>query len=146
MVVLDAAAQVSNRRGLRPRERTTELCMALPGVEMRDGQHIAFSVRGKKFAYYLDDHHGDGRLALHCRAAPGVNEELIASDPDRFHMPPYVGPRGWVGLYLDRPRVDWEEVRELVTDAYVLSAPKRLVSELDTASTSAPNKTAKALK
>ena len=131
---------------MRPRERTAALCAALPEVEVRDGQHIAFSVRGKKFAYYLDDHHGDGRLALSCRAAPGVNEQLIASDPDRFFMPSYVGPRGWVGLYLDRPRVDWEEVRELVTDAYVLTAPKRLVSALDAASTSAPNRITRALK
>jgi phosphoribosylglycinamide formyltransferase-1 len=137
---------MTSRRALRPRERTTELCMTLPQVEMRDGQHIAFSVRGKKFAYYLDDHHGDGRLALNCRAAPGVNEALIASAPDRFFMPPYVGPRGWVGLYLDRPRVDWEEVRELVTDAYSLAAPKRLVAELDAASTSAPKRITKALK
>ena len=75
-----------------------------------------------------------------------MNKELIASDPDRFFMPSYNGPRGWLGLYLDRPRVDWEEVRELVTDAYVLTAPRRLVSELENASTSAPNKTAKALK
>jgi hypothetical protein len=137
---------MTSRRALRPRERTTALCAALPEVEVRDGQHIAFSVRGKKFAYYLDDHHGDGRLALTCRAAPGVNEELIASASDRFFLPPYVGPRGWVGLYLDLPRVDWEEVRELVTDAYALTAPKRLVAELDAASNSAPTKTAKALK
>jgi hypothetical protein len=75
-----------------------------------------------------------------------VNEELIASASDRFFLPPYVGPRGWVGLYLDLPRVDWEEVRELVTDAYALTAPKRLVAELDAASNSAPTKTAKALK
>ena len=87
-------------------------------------------MRKKRFAYFLDDHHGDGIVALSCRAAPGENTALIASDPERYYMPSYVGPRGWVALRLDVGAVDWEEVRELVTDAYLLTAPKRLAASL----------------
>ena len=50
--------------------------------------------------------------------------------PDRYYMPSYVGARGWVALRLDVGTVDWEEVRELVTDAYLLTAPKRLAALL----------------
>jgi len=65
------------------------------------------------------------------KAAAGEQTALVAADPERFFVPPYLGHRGWVGLWLDRPGVDWDEVAELVTDAYRLTAPKRLVTLLD---------------
>ena len=111
--------------------RLTKIVLALPEAEREThGTHAAFLVRKKRFAYFLDDHHGDGIVALSCRAAPGENTALIASDPERYYMPSYVGPRGWVALRLDVGAVDWEEVRELVTDAYLLTAPKRLAASL----------------
>ncbi len=91
-------------------------------------RHSAFLVRKKKFAYFLDDHHGDGRVAVCCRALPGENTTLARSDPVRFFIPSYIGPRGWVGLYVDRGRVDWDEVSELVLDSYLLVAPKKLAA------------------
>ena len=111
--------------------RLTKIVLALPEAERETHEtHAAFLVRNKRFAYFLDDHHGDGIVALSCRAAPGENTALIASDPERYYMPSYVGPRGWVALRLDVGAVDWEEVRELVTDAYLLTAPKRLAALL----------------
>jgi len=111
--------------------RLTKIVSALPETERETHDtHAAFLVRKKRFAYFLDDHHGDGIVALNCRAAPGENTALIASDPERYYMPAYVGPRGWVALRLDVGTVDWEEVRELVTDAYLLTAPKRLAALL----------------
>ena len=108
------------------RRQVVEICSALPEVTVEEEQHITFRVSRKTFAYYLDDHHGDGRVALNCKAAPDENQELVASDPERFFIPAYVGPRGWVGLYLDLPEIDWAEVSELVRDSYLLIAPKRL--------------------
>jgi predicted DNA-binding protein (MmcQ/YjbR family) len=94
------------------------------------GRHAAFQVRKKIFAYFLDDHHGDGIVGITCKVLPGDNTALIASDPAKFYMPAYVGPRGWVGLRLDVGKVDWEEVQELVTHSYLLIAPKRLAAEV----------------
>ena len=109
-------------------ERLTKIAEALPEVTCeRQLQHATFLVAGKKkFAYFLNDHHGDGIIAVSTRAAAGENTELVASDPDRFYLPAYLGPRGWVALRLDRGRVDWTEVSEIVTDGYLLAAPKRL--------------------
>jgi predicted DNA-binding protein (MmcQ/YjbR family) len=76
----------------------------------------------------MDDHYGDGRLAVAFKAAPGENRELIASDPERFYLPAYVGPKGWVALRLDTGEVDWSEVAELALDSYRLVAPKRLAA------------------
>jgi hypothetical protein len=116
-------------RGDDARARLAEICLALPEVtEQVEGRHASFLARKKKFAYYLDDHHGDGRLAACCRAVPGENNVLAAADPVRFFIPPYIGPRGWVGLYLDVDPVDWDEVVELAVDSYLLVAPKRLAA------------------
>jgi phosphoribosylglycinamide formyltransferase-1 len=109
--------------------RLGRICLELPEAHMdRHGSHATFSVRRRNFAYFLDDHHGDGMVAINCKVPPGVNEHLAEVDPRRFHIPAYVGHRGWVGLRLDVGRVDWTEVAELVTDSYRLVAPKTLAS------------------
>jgi hypothetical protein len=75
-----------------PLTRLREICRGLPEVEAEGDRHVGFSIRGRRFAWYMDDHHGDGRLALACKAAPGVNEGLAASDPSRYFIPSYVHP------------------------------------------------------
>jgi hypothetical protein len=100
-----------------------------PGGEK--GRHIAFTVRTKTFAYFTDDHHGDGRLAVICRASLGEQTALTASEPNRFFVPPYLGHRGWVGMWLDAPELDWVEAEELLIEAYKLAAPKRLAASLE---------------
>ena len=76
------------------------------------------------------DHHHDDVLAFWCAAAPGAQAELVASAPERFFVPPYVGGRGWVGVRLD-VEVDWAEVAEIVEEAYRTIAPVTLVRRLD---------------
>jgi hypothetical protein len=120
------------RSTAREKERFRKLGLTLAEVETGDvREHTFLAVRGKKFAWHLVDHHGDGRISMQCKAERGENAELVASEPDRFFMPPYMARHGWVGLWLDVGKIDWEEIRELVTDAYRLTAPKRLVALLD---------------
>lgn len=111
--------------------RLRALCLALPEVTERlsHGEPTWF-IRGKKTFVTLADHHHDDRLAFWCAAEPGAQEALTGSDPERFFRPPYVGHRGWLGVYLDVP-VDWAEIAELVTDAYRVVAPAKLVALLD---------------
>jgi predicted DNA-binding protein (MmcQ/YjbR family) len=112
--------------------RLTQICEALPeATRDYNGQHATFRVRRRTFAYYLDDHQGDGILGVVFKAAWGEHEALVASDPDRFYRAPYLGHKGWVGLRLDRGPVDWEEVAGLVTDSYVLVAPRRLADRVE---------------
>ncbi len=113
-----------------PLGRLRTLCLALPeATETAEGRP-AFRVRQKTFAMYMENHHGDGRVALWCKAAPGVQESLVQSDPERYFVPPYVGPQGWIGIRLEGA-VDWDTVAGLVVEGYRLQAPKRLVSLLD---------------
>jgi hypothetical protein len=71
---------------------------------------------------YVNNHHYDGRVAIWCNAPPGSQQELVASDCERFFVPPYVGCSGWVGIRLDRG-LDWSIVTELVKEAHRATAP-----------------------
>jgi hypothetical protein len=113
-------------------ERLRALCRTLPEITERLSHgSTTFFVRDARVLCYLsDDHHGDGRLALVYPAPPGVQEEVTRAEPDRFFRPPYVGHRGWVGLRLDRDP-DWEEVGDILLEAYRCVAPRSLVRRLD---------------
>ena len=114
-------------------EGARAICLALPEAEEKEAWGMpTFRVRGKLFAHFADDHHGDGRVALWLKAAEGAQELLVEAAPERFFVPPYMGPRGWVGVGVDG-EVDWEEVAALVEEAWRLIAPKRVVAALDAA-------------
>jgi hypothetical protein len=109
-----------------PVARLRELCLALPDVTERDshGEPCFFHRDKKQFVAVDDHHHGADRLAFWCAAAPGVQEQLIAENPDQFFRPPYVGHRGWLGVRIDLDP-DWDEIAAIVRDAYDQVTQKR---------------------
>ncbi|MEM7340855.1 MAG: MmcQ/YjbR family DNA-binding protein [Actinomycetota bacterium] len=109
-----------------------EIALALPETNERLSHGSpTFFIRDKKtFVMFLNDHHGDERLALWTAAEAGVQEQLVDTEPERFFRPPYVGHRGWIGVRLDID-VDWDEIAQIVTDAYRCVAPKKLIAQLD---------------
>ncbi len=90
-----------------------------------------FRVRNKLFAMFAsaESHHGGGRPAVWCKAGPGNQELMVRAAPKRFFVPPYVGPSGWVGVFLDGA-AHWAELAELLEDSYRLTVPKRLLAQL----------------
>jgi hypothetical protein len=110
--------------------RIRATCFGLPEVEERLSHGApTFFVRGKRaFATVHSDHHGDGRFAIWCAAAAGVQQMLVVADPGRFFVPAYYGHHGWLGVRLDRG-IDWNELEGIVEDAYVAIAPPKLVAE-----------------
>lgn len=112
-----------------PLPQLRALCLDLPEVteKISHGEPTWFVRR--TFVTYANHHHDD-RLGFWCAAPPGVQEELVGAEPARFFRPPYVGHRGWLGVYLD-VEVDWVEIAEIVRDAYRVVAPKKLVARLD---------------
>jgi len=124
------------------------LCMALPEVtEKLSHGSTTWFVRtggrkptkeagrvGKVFVSYVGHHHDDPRDGVWCAAPPGAQEALVAARPQVYFRPPYVGHRGWLGVDLDALTtgdLDWDELAEVVTDAYREIAPKRLLAQLD---------------
>jgi hypothetical protein len=115
-----------------PVARVRELCTAYPATQERlsHGEPAWFAGGQKLFVSYADHHHDD-RVAIWAAAPPGAQEALVAADGGRYFRPPYVGHRGWVGVYLDVPDVDWDRVGLVVDDAWRIVAPRRLVAEHD---------------
>ncbi len=87
-------------------------------------------MRGKRFAWLLVDHHGDGRPALWVKAPPGEQESLVSADARRFFVPPYLGPKGWVGIDLAADP-DWSEIRDLMEQAWRMNATTRALAAFD---------------
>ena len=111
--------------------RLSKIALALPESErvLRES-HAQFLVRKKTFAYFLNDHHGDGIVSIACKVLPGDNKTLAEAQPRRFYLPAYIASRGWVALRLDGGKVDWDEVKELLMGSYALVAPKKLAEKV----------------
>jgi len=106
----------------------SQICLSLPEAKRRDmNDHADFRVRGKVFAYFLNNHHGDNIVSVCCKSELGENVDRASREPNRFYLPAYIGPRGWFGLRLDGGAIDWSEVRNLVELSYALAAPKSLL-------------------
>ena len=109
-------------------EKLRTICLTLPeAVESGGEGDPTFKVRDKISAMR---HRVGERMSMWCKAPHGVQDILVGSNPDRFFVPPYVGHHGWVGLWLDT-EIDWEELADLVVESYRMTAPKRLVAQLD---------------
>lgn len=111
-----------------PIARLRAICLALPeAAEKPAWGDPTFRVRDKIFAMPKQ---GDGRISVWCKAPPGSQAILIGADPERFFAPPYVGPKGWIGIRIDS-KPDWGELAVLVTRSYRLVAPRRLVALIE---------------
>jgi hypothetical protein len=113
-------------------ERLRAVCLALPEVTEKVSHGSPSWFVRKMFVSWVGRHHGDPYLSLWATAPEGVQAEMVAAEPARFFVPPYVGHRGWLGMRLDAEPggPDWDEVGEVVTDAYRHIAPRRLVALL----------------
>ncbi len=141
-LVLPGAEQASQQR-VHVLERVTELCLAFPEAERElTGDHATFRVRGKVFAYFLSNHHGDGIVSLCCKVGHRDNEDMARIDPQRFSLPAYIAHHGYVGIRLDRGEPEWEGIAAFARESYCRTAPKTLVAQV-TAPKAAPRRTRK---
>jgi hypothetical protein len=107
--------------------RVREICLGFPAAEEKLSHGApSFHVRGKMFLNFVDNHHADGRLAVWCKSTLGEQRRLVASDPARFFVPPYVGVKGWLGVCVDGPAADWIELAILVEEGWRSVAPPRV--------------------
>ena len=82
-------------------ERVRRICLALPGAtEKLSHGESTFFVGKRVFAMFSNNHHNDGHVAVWIPAEPGAQESLVASFPEIYYRPPYVGVKGWVGIEL----------------------------------------------
>jgi len=114
-----------------PLDRVRQIALALPETTERPSHgEPAWFVRNKLFATWEDHHHGDPIIGLWVKGAPGLQEILVDADPARYYRPKYVGHAGWIGVNMEAD-VDWPHVEDLIRDSYRMTAPKRLLTDLD---------------
>jgi hypothetical protein len=112
-------------------EQVRAICLALPDATERITHGAPGFFAGRQFVMlWPSGHHDHDFPHLWCAAPAGVQEALVASEPDRFFRPPYVGGRGWVGVRLD-DSPDWDELAELCAEAFRCIAPARSIRRLD---------------
>lgn len=121
---------MASRKARTIPQAVRELCLALPEVEDFEshGSPNFRARKGKVFAVFALNHHGDGHVGLWLNTPAMEQSRLIASAPKHLYKPPYVGPAGWIGVELNRG-VSWKRVVELVHLAYLNSSPAKLVSQ-----------------
>lgn len=111
-------------------QRIREICLALPDTAERlsHGSPGFFINKGKFFAYFWHDHHGDGNTCVHVKTS-GREEQaiLVEIDPACYFIPPYLGASGWIGMRVDSPDTDWERVADRIALSWQMIAPRRLL-------------------
>jgi len=113
-----------------PLARVRRIALALPEVtEKKAWGEATFRVRDRMFAMCDNNHHDEGRLAVWCKATILDQAMLVQTHPRHCFVPPYVGPKGWVGVRVDG-RPSWTLVSDLLEAAYRLTAPPALVARL----------------
>ncbi|MEO6209532.1 MAG: MmcQ/YjbR family DNA-binding protein [Gemmatimonadaceae bacterium] len=126
------ARKPKKRAPTLPIDRVRAICLALPEAhEVEAWSEPTFRVKNKIFAMYADsdNHHGAGRPCIWLKSTHLIQDMLIHEDADRYFAPPYVGPKGWLGIRIDR-RPSWPTITDLIRDAYLLTAPKRIAAKL----------------
>ena len=124
----DPKPRASKPSSGRQRTRVLRILERLPeAAAVASGSHLSLEVRKKRFGYFLDDHHGDGRIAINCKASADGQDLLRQLAPRQFHVPKYLGSKGWIGLWLDGAGVEWSAVELALREAYSLTAPKTLL-------------------
>ncbi len=114
-------------------ERLRQLCLALPETtEKLAWGEPTFRVKDRMFAQLDNNHHNSGHLAVWCPCPPGAREVLIDNSPEMFFVPPYVGPKGWIGVRLTGD-CDWDAVAMVLEDAWRMVAPPKLAATMEAA-------------
>lgn len=123
-------AEIAKKMDEKQLERVRRICTALPETTERLSHgEPTFFVHKRVFAMFANNHHGDGRVAVWLPAPPGIQEMLIATSPETYFMPPYVGVRGWIGIVL--ANISDADLAFHVRDGWRLVAPKKLQAVVD---------------
>jgi phosphoribosylglycinamide formyltransferase-1 len=109
-----------------------ELALALPETSFQTshgspGWKVGSKSSSKFFAIMWNRHHGEEAVGVLVKCS-GQDEmaQLIEAEPELYFRPAYYGPSDWIGIKLDRPRVDWDHVAQWLQRSWLAMAPPRL--------------------
>lgn len=109
-----------------------ELALALPETSFQTshgspGWKVGSKSSSKFFAIMWNRHHGEETVGVLVKCS-GQDEmaQLIEAEPEFYFRPAYYGPSDWIGIKLDRPRVDWDHIAQWLQRSWLAMAPPRL--------------------
>ena len=115
----------------RIEDAARDLCLAFPETEeILSHGSPTFKAKGKSFAIFTVNHHGDGRVGYYLNSPPGAQQLYTENEPDIYFVPPYVGPKGWLGVELNKG-LEWDTVARLVHDAWANTVPAAIAARLE---------------
>lgn len=119
------AARKAAGGGGRELARLRKILLAFPGAteKLSHGEPTWFTgEKGKVFAMFDNHHHGAPHISVYLPTPPEVQEALVAAEPERYWVPPYVGHKGWVAIILDE-NPDWGALEELAREVFQRMTP-----------------------
>jgi len=127
---MDPHHTIHSEAGLRMLAEARRICRELPETEETvDGfGHTTMKVGGKSFVM-LGESEGMGGPSLSFKSDRETQEFLIGQEGSRYFRTPYIGHHGWVSVK-EPQSADWGELAELLREAYLRAAPKRLAKQL----------------
>lgn len=126
------ARGVPKTQSTSQRKQLQKIVDRLPEAKaVAQGHHLSLEVRKKRFGWFLDDHHGDGRIALNCKSSAETREALEKLAPKQVHVPKYLDNKGWIGMWLDTPKINWSAVELALHEACRRTAPKALLRDYE---------------
>lgn len=115
-------------KGATELERLRAICMAIPGAveKLSHGEPTWFTgPKGKVFVMFDNHHHGAAHISAYVPGTLDLQEALVAAEPERYWVPPYVGAKGWIAIILDTGP-DWDMVAGMVREGFAaVCGPKR---------------------
>jgi hypothetical protein len=122
-----------NQEALLAEVRARALALPNAAEKLSHGSPGFFVQKGKFFAYFWHDHHGDGRTAVLVKTSGREEQSMLCEvAPEDYFIPPYLGPSGWVGLRLDGRAVDWAQVEHRLRQSWERAAPSALLRGIET--------------
>ncbi|OQW45635.1 MAG: hypothetical protein A4S16_00050 [Proteobacteria bacterium SG_bin6] len=122
-----------NHEALLAEVRARALALPNAAEKLSHGSPGFFVQKGKFFAYFWHDHHGDGRTAVLVKTSGREEQSMLCEvAPEDYFIPPYLGPSGWVGLRLDGRAVDWAQVEHRLRQSWERAAPPALLRGIET--------------
>ncbi len=112
--------------------RLRAIAFALPRAaeKLSHGMPCFFIDKGKTFAWYTHDHHGDGTSAVLVKTSGAEEQDmLIEADAETYFRPAYFGHAGWIGVRVDKPDVDWDHIADRVETSWRMVAPRKVLEE-----------------
>lgn len=109
--------------------RLRTICLNFPGADEKLSHGMpSFHVRGKMFTHFVDNDYYPQAVSAWVKSTLPKQKELVKAEPEKYFVPKYMGPSGWIGVSLDPKIVDWITLTMQIEEAWLAVVPPKVAS------------------